>query len=335
MERGLQCAWFVSSRSVLLVSWAALAGACVMPGDGEVTGSAETYGGDSRRDVNNLSNSLDAVSWSRSVVSFIPWDALEPLGPDQHRITAPTLRDRFQVCGFEPFRAQPSAAFCSGFLVGDDLVATAGHCYKATTACEDYAIVFGFAWETTGDNPLIVANQDLYTCEEVVARHVTKMKRDYAVVRLDRAVPDRAPLPIDRDSRAQVDDALTMIGSPSGLPLKIDEGLFVRTAAAGAPTFVTTADAYSRSSGSPIIRNGSVVGLHVAGASDFVKHPSGCYYSRPCADVGTASGCPGSIELHADVFAADVPALPEPALQAPADAPPSDEEPVDEPPPSF
>ncbi len=329
-------------RSVLLLLVAALVAGCTMPLEGEAQGAAETYGGDSGRDVSDPSDSPDTVSWSRSVVSFIPWRALEELGPDQHRVVAPTLRDRFQVCGFEPFRAQPSAAFCSGFLVGEDLVATAGHCYKQATACEDYAIVFGFAWETVGDNPLIIPNADLYTCQEVVARHLTKMKRDYAVVRLDRAVPDRAPLPIDRESRAQVDDELVMIGSPSGLPLKIDEGVTVRTAATDAPTFVTTADAYSRSSGSPLIRNGSVVGVHVAGASDFSRHPSGCYYSRPCADVNTGSGCPGSIELHADVFAADVPLLPEPVVEdtappadaPPPDAPPPDEEPGDEPLPS-
>ena len=295
----------------------------------EVQGSAETYGGDSRREVANPANDPDAVLWSRSVVSFIPWSSLEPLGPDQHRVSAMTLRDRYQVCGFEPFRAQPSAAFCSGFLVGEDLVATAGHCYRQATACDDYAIVFGFAWDFVGDNPLIVANDDLYSCSEVVERHVTKLKRDYALVRLDRAVAGRAPLPIDRERRAEVGGALVMIGSPSGLPLKIDEGVAVHEAITDAPIFVTTADAYSRGSGSPLLRDGSVVGLHVAGASDFVKHPSGCYYSRPCADVGTQSGCPGSIELHADVFAEDVPLLPAP----PPDAPPPNEPPPDEPPP--
>jgi len=314
---------------------AALLPACTMPvGPGEVRGSAETYGGDSRRDVANVLNSAEAVAWSRSIVSMIPWSALEPLGPDQHRVVAPTLRDRFQVCGFEPFRAQPSAAFCSGFLAGEDLVATAGHCYRQASACEDYAIVFGFAWETVGDNPLVVANDDLYSCAEVVERHTTKMKRDYAVVRLDRAVTDRAALPLDRERRAAVDDALAMIGSPSGLPLKIDEGVVVREAAVDSPIFVTTADAYARSSGSPLVREGRVVGIHVAGASDFVKHPSGCYYSRPCADVGTQGGCPGSMELHADVFAEDIPVLPEPPAPAEGTEPTPDEVPSDGEPPA-
>jgi V8-like Glu-specific endopeptidase len=337
VEHGLHGSSPVRSLSVVL---AVLAAACIMPVEGtEGRGSAETYGGDNRRDVNNVANSADAVAWARSAVSFIPWENLEPLGADQHRIVDTlTLRERYQVCGFEPFRAQPSAAFCSGFLAGADLVATAGHCYRSADACDDYAIVFGFAWETVGDNPLIVSNEDLYACEEVVERHVTKMKRDYAVVRLDRPVTNRVPLPVERETRAQVGDELVMIGSPSGLPLKIDEGADVRTAAADSPTFITTADAYSRGSGSPLIRDGHVVGIHINGASDFVKHPSGCFYSRPCGDIGTQSGCPGSIELHADVFAADIPLLadlataeppPEPLPEEPpADEPPSDEPPV-------
>src|SRR4051812_5786317 len=36
----------------------------------------------------------------------------------------------------EPFYDEPAPAFCSGFKIGDDLVATAGHCIKDLADCK-------------------------------------------------------------------------------------------------------------------------------------------------------------------------------------------------------
>lgn len=298
--------------SLGLLVLAAVTPACVGSST-EAAHGAETYGPDSRREVLNTSNSAEAVTLARSSASFVPWTDLDEAGPEFHKIHAPTLRERYSVCGFEAFRGQPSAALCSGFLAGPDIVVTAGHCYKSETACDDLAIVFGFAYENAGEDPTLIPNENVYQCAEVLARRTTKLKRDYAVIRLDRPVTDRTPLPLDRERRAEVGDLLTLIGNPSGLPLKIDEGASVFSAALDSPVFVTTADTYARSSGSMLVRDGLVVGIHVAGASDYTKHPSGCWYSRACLDIGSMSGCPGSQELHASVFANDVPLWTPPA----------------------
>lgn len=297
-------------KPVLLL--AALSAACTLPAPRESASGAETYGPDDRREVSSADNSADAVLWASSVAAFIPWENLEAMGPAYHRIRAPSLRDRYSVCGFEPFQAQVAASECSGFLAGPDLVVTAGHCFKSSTACEDLAIVFGYAWEIAGDDPTLVPAADLYTCQEVVVRHQTKLRRDYAVIRLDRPVEGRGALPVERETPVDVGDLLTLIGTPAGVPLKIDEGLVVAQADPERAVFVTTGDTYARNSGSPVLRDGRIVGIHVAGASDYVKHPSGCWYSRPCAAIGSQSGCPGSQELHASVFADDVPVLEEP-----------------------
>ena len=47
------------------------------------------------------------------------------------------------ACPGERFGTQPVSAYCSGFMVGDDIVATAGHCLD-DTRLNSTKIVFGF-----------------------------------------------------------------------------------------------------------------------------------------------------------------------------------------------
>jgi len=50
-----------------------------------------------------------------------------------------------KLCPAEKFREQAIGAFCSGSLVGEDLVLTAGHCITSEAKCADTKLVFGFA----------------------------------------------------------------------------------------------------------------------------------------------------------------------------------------------
>ena len=49
----------------------------------------------------------------------------------------------FHLCQSERYQTQPVGAFCTGFLVGPDLIATAGHCAKAIDV-RDRRCVFGY-----------------------------------------------------------------------------------------------------------------------------------------------------------------------------------------------
>jgi len=69
------------------------------------------------------------------------------------RIEAKTLGDKLKLCSDEKFREQPSAAFCSGFLVGSDLLVSSGHCFREADACANTSIVFGFSYNTTDGDP--------------------------------------------------------------------------------------------------------------------------------------------------------------------------------------
>lgn len=147
------------------------------------------------------------------------------------------------------FADQPAAGFCTGFLVGDDLVVTAGHCVRDHLPgpaaprdhagacrenpdhpgaaylnqgefCEDIRFVFGFRKDLGGVIPRSVDASQVFRCKQVV-KHSLAGGPDYTVVRLDRKAA-RVPLAIDRGNSGLAENrGLFVIGHPSGLPLKI------------------------------------------------------------------------------------------------------------------
>lgn len=132
-----------------------------------------------------------------------------------------TLREKDELCSDEAFASQPSAALCSGALIAEDLVLTAGHCVADLATCQNTAFVFGFEMLEAGSQaPIPRAN--VFGCAELLARGFSRLNTDFALVRLDRPATGRAPAAIVRDGRRlQVGDALTVAGHPSGLPLKL------------------------------------------------------------------------------------------------------------------
>lgn len=162
--------------------------------------------------------------------------------------------------------------------------------------------MFGFSYDRPDRDVTLIDDRDIFRCTEVVALGRTSIKHDFALVRLDRPVEHRAPLPV-RDEHVAEGDRLTLIGYPRGLPAKIDAGGVVIAARRSKNTFVTTFDAYQGNSGSVVLdsASGEVVGVHVGGGPDFETDPSGCQRSFYCPDVG-GYGCEGAVETHARLF---------------------------------
>ena len=74
------------------------------------------------------------------------------------------------LCPTVRFRGQGQGAFCSSFLVGPDLFATAGHCLAAFDTsgsdqpCTNVSVVFDFNANGGGTAPASVPNSSVYTC---------------------------------------------------------------------------------------------------------------------------------------------------------------------------
>jgi len=246
------------------------------------------YGDDNRIDLFNASP--ETFKLADSVVSL--WEAPNV----QYDAAAKTFTlktekfgDKMNLCPKERFREQPMGAFCSGSLVGDDLIMTAGHCITDQASCDGTKIVFGFALKKSGAAASTKMGQaDVYTCKKIITRFLggepgsvlpagQKLGPDYALIQLDRKVAGHKPLAINRAQNLKKGDKMMVIGHPVGLPLKISAGATVRDASQ-AGYFVTDLDTFGGNSGSPVfnVETRLIEGILVRGDEDFQSTPAGC-----------------------------------------------------------
>lgn len=195
-----------------------------------------------------------------------------------------TLERNLRVCPTERFADQAVLSQCTGFLVAPDLLITAGHCIQTKFQCDSFRWVFG---HKKGVDK--IPRKDVYRCEKVVASELTKSvfsTRDYALIKLDRAVKGREPLPVRTEGYVNKDEPLAVIGHPSGLPMKIADN--ARVTSRRINFFYSNLDTFSGNSGSPVIntRTGLVEGLLIQGASDYMASKRGCRVSRLYSDDG-------------------------------------------------
>ncbi len=171
-----------------------------------------------------------------------------------------TLREAKTLCEKEPFGDQPIGAFCTGVLVGPDILLTAGHCFKKSGGllsreqeCQMTSFVFGFSYAAEKADPRTVKTEDIYTCKALVKSMIVDGAEDWAIVRLNQAVKGRAPL--DVNLKQAQDDVkkgmpLYMIGHPLGLPAKVVAN--GKVSRVHRTRFESNLDTFAGNSGSPV-----------------------------------------------------------------------------------
>jgi V8-like Glu-specific endopeptidase len=214
-----------------------------------------------------------------------------------------------ELCTEEPFKEQPNPGFCSSFLVGEDMIATAGHCIPDEDMCAGVSFVFDFGYRTgaSEEDPTLVPEANVYKCTSVVSvKYEGGRGSDYSIVKVDRPVMGRQPLKLNRDLALAVGDGVTVIGNPSGLPTKIASNANVRKVEGDQPYFIANLDTYGGNSGSAVFNTttGMVEGILVRGETDFIPRGS-CYVSNRCAD----DACRGEDVTKTSEFTEFVPVL--------------------------
>jgi len=245
------------------------------------------YGVDNRKDIFDVESSLD-LQMSQSSLALFKSRDVQDQGNGWTRLGGNNYGTSYNLCESEKFRDQTSGAFCSGFLVGSDLVATAGHCVRAPKNCQDMRLVFNWSLMTPTSDISIVSSDDVYSCVEIIKNSIESTGADFAVIRLDRIPHNRVPLIVRRSGEIKPGAQLTMMGHPAGIPLKIANGATVRSVYGG--FFSANTDSYGGNSGSAVYSSdtGVVEGILVRGEMDFIRQGS-CNISYVCAD----SGCRG------------------------------------------
>lgn len=245
------------------------------------------YGVDDRRDIYEEFDPM-FLELSRSTAAMIPTDKIRK-GTTETVIVGKTLEQR-GICSHAAFANQGTAANCSGFLIADDILVTAGHCMKSQSSCDNYKWVFDYAYESSDITANItVDNDNVYGCKEIIAQELNSQnKNDFAIVRLDRKVSNRASLKVRTSGKVSKTDELVVIGHPTGLPTKIADNAFVR-ANTNDIYFVTNLDTFGGNSGSAVFnaQTGEVEGILVRGEQDYVYDWSkGCRVPKECSEDG-------------------------------------------------
>jgi V8-like Glu-specific endopeptidase len=243
------------------------------------------YGSDDRRDLYEVDD-VEVRSLALSATAaLMPPRSVKSTATGSLEFGSETLIDVFDLCDSERFISQPSLATCSGVLLDDDLVVTAAHCVTFLP-CQDQLWVFGYAIGREGARPLL-DEAFVYRCRSVPVHQYGAAedgrRLDFAVVQLDRPVSlDQRAAPIATEIISGGERA-TVIGYPSGLPVKVDRGATVLDARESEVDYLRLAsDTFLGSSGSGVFNGqNELVAIVVRGGEDYEYRPdSACYVSR-------------------------------------------------------
>lgn len=252
------------------------------------------YGTDSRMDVYGHPDSTLRTRSIQSTVALMNASELNVSNPNNITFKAQTLSATYNLCSSERFRSDPVPAFCSGTLIDDDLVLTAGHCIPTAVDCASTRFVFKF-YRTGYSSLETVTTDDVFSCQNIVVRAqgvVNGQNLDYAIVRLDRpATPRFTPAPLRAGTRPMATgQQVAVIGASSGTPLKIDSlGTVLEPRASVLDYFVAATDTFNGNSGAGVyeLSGYSVAGILVRGDKDYASSSSGnCRVARVCGETG-------------------------------------------------
>lgn len=242
------------------------------------------YGEDNRLDVFEV-KSLFWRGAADSTAAMVPKKNLA-VKNGMISIEGPSLKEDLNLCPGEKFEDQKNPAYCSGFLFGERLLITAGHC-GTQNFCDTQDWVFGM-YQKKDTNELLVPIEHIYSCNKIIARAQNRITlEDWAIIELDRKVTDIQHVDIRLKGEIEVGDELVVIGHPSGLPTKVAPGGFVRKNE-NENYFEANLDTFGGNSGSAVFnaRTGLVEGILVRGENDYEPDyvdEKQCFRVKKCA----------------------------------------------------
>jgi V8-like Glu-specific endopeptidase len=231
---------------------------------------------DERQDFYDLADD-GLKTLARAAVALFKAEAAQASGA-KVSLKAKTLREAEKLCPGEKFEGQPSGAFCSGTLIAPDTVLTAGHCVSEISGgsspgkISDTRFVFGYWMSDATTPPKDIPAEQVFSGKEAITGEFSET-RDWAVVRLDRPVPETIAKPVTdwAIEPLQKDQKVFTFGFPSGIPLKYAPNAPVRDIKQ--TFYVAELSTFSGNSGSGVYDQATrkLAGVLVRGEVDYLK----------------------------------------------------------------
>lgn len=243
------------------------------------------YGDDNRLDVKNVGKVSQLTKAIAGRVSNSKFQYVDVDGKQRSHISFKNifkLSDMFggNVCKDEKFSSQQTITDCTGFLVDEDILVTAGHCITSpgTTiqntvnlSCARFSWLFDFQVNSLGVyNTSNIPVDKIVGCQKIIYATVD-LKQDFAVIKLNRKVKGRTPLKFRKVGYVKNNQELFVIGHPSGLPMKYAGDAQVLENE-HPNYFATNLDTFGGNSGSPVFNSTTkeVEGILVRGRMDYI-----------------------------------------------------------------
>lgn len=268
-------------------------------------GQAAIYGADNRRDIVNVPMAVRTAS--QAVAANIPsFYFLSEQNSDQlmHENHGLKYGEEADLCVNERFTRQTSFGHCTGFLVHQKILITAGHCLIPTGTienqenpyCDNFSFWLGY---NKFHNPRLgrdINPQNVVRCKKVIYAKNNEMVSpimDFAILELEESIPHIQPLEIGAD--VTVGESVYALGHPHGLPLKHSGKSKVRQVAE--TSFSAFLDTLGGNSGGPVLNDrNQVVGILVAGHQNDFYTDQACSRINRCDENGESCKNPSSLD---------------------------------------
>lgn len=236
-----------------------------------LSASKSIYGENSMQEYHQVPEKLKAMA--DSTVAFVRKDSLffDPVKKvfvlkDRRPLSAIANLDES-----EDFASQNKLSNCSGAYVGNSMVLTAGHCVsedpKGGSYFGDLFMVFGWKYEKEGNTVPDFPASSVYSIKKIETRAYENgsedVKRDFALVSMDREPAERQPLVLETALQPRVGQKVFTIGYPFGLAVKINDPDHAQVYTVAKNVFQTNLDVFGGNSGGPAFDSatGRIIGI--------------------------------------------------------------------------
>ncbi len=180
-----------------------------------VVASAEVFPVLDAKDLLKVENNPRLEQIAKATVALLRTD-------DDNFLNPKTFGDVYNFCSQESFLDQKLFSYCSGTLIENNKILTAGHCIRDLKDCNAIRIAFDYFGNSDVNR---IKSHKILKCKKITAwsKPVSQTQLiDYAVIELERPVFDRKPIVMNVNSKLQ--DRIFSMGHPLGLPMKLVHG---------------------------------------------------------------------------------------------------------------